>query len=415
MRAIGYIRQSARRDLDLALSPEQQREEIERLATRDGITDLTIFEDLGRSGGEGKERRRRGYQEMVAAVEAGGVEVVYAKALSRLGRSTTELYRFANICLDNNTRITTSKEGSLDPRTPTGKLQFGILAVINEFERDLRVEAAHENNATRRARGETLGRPAYGDRDGDQPERVVAAYKQTRSLNATALLLNAENLPSPLGRIWSGTSVRNVIERTEPEVLPTRRHHGVKPSSPFLFFRLVRCPCGRLLTASRDGRGNREPVYRCHQASIEPDHPRPYRIRESIVTDWAQEEAALLTPPDAVRLANQNAEKRAELSARRERLGWAVADGLLDRAVAAERASSIDAELNDLNSQERVIVVPRINWSWPTMHLNAVLRAMWEYVELDEAMQPVRAKWKVPEWRQPQPPEEPRPLLAARG
>ena len=85
-RAIGYVRQSARRDLELALSPEQQREEVRRLAARDGYPDVEIVEDLGRSGGKGKERRRKAYQAIISAVESDAVEVVCAKALSRLGR-----------------------------------------------------------------------------------------------------------------------------------------------------------------------------------------------------------------------------------------------------------------------------------------------------------------------------------------
>jgi DNA invertase Pin-like site-specific DNA recombinase len=83
-RAIGYVRQSARRDLELALSPEQQREEVRRLAARDGYPDVEIVEDLGRSGGKGKERRRKAYQAIISAVESMPSRL-YAKALSRLG------------------------------------------------------------------------------------------------------------------------------------------------------------------------------------------------------------------------------------------------------------------------------------------------------------------------------------------
>jgi hypothetical protein len=48
--------------------------------------------------------------------------------------------------------------------------------------------------------------------------------------------------------------------------------------------------------------------------------------------------------------------------------------------------------------------VPAIDWSWPAERINGVLRAMWEHVELDDRMRPVRAEWLVPEWRAPDAP-----------
>jgi DNA invertase Pin-like site-specific DNA recombinase len=68
MSAYGYFRQSRRADLDVDLSPEQQRRDIEALAARDGATIAAIFEDLGKSGGRGKEQRRHGYQELLGAI-----------------------------------------------------------------------------------------------------------------------------------------------------------------------------------------------------------------------------------------------------------------------------------------------------------------------------------------------------------
>ncbi|MGZ6328963.1 MAG: hypothetical protein ACXWN2_09690, partial [Candidatus Limnocylindrales bacterium] len=66
MTAIGYIRQSRRADLDLALSYDSQLAAIHRLAQRDGIArdQITILADMGRSGGRGKERLRAGYQSL---------------------------------------------------------------------------------------------------------------------------------------------------------------------------------------------------------------------------------------------------------------------------------------------------------------------------------------------------------------
>lgn len=144
MRAIGYIRQSRRADLDVALSPEQQRTDILKLAARDDLSpeNVIIHSDLGRSGARGKEGLRSGYLRALEALEAGGIDVLYAKTLTRLARSVTELYRLLRVCQDQGVKIITSKEGVMDPGTPIGKAQFGMLAVFAEFERDLAVERA---------------------------------------------------------------------------------------------------------------------------------------------------------------------------------------------------------------------------------------------------------------------------------
>jgi hypothetical protein len=47
-----------------------------------------------------------------------------------------------------------------------------------------------------------------------------------------------------------------------------------------------------------------------------------------------------------------------------------------------------------------VRAVPRIDWDWPPRQLNAVLRAIFEDVQLDpETFAPVGFTWTVPEWR----------------
>lgn len=104
MTAIGYIRQSRRADLDVALSRYSQLAAIQRMATADGV-DVQIMEDLGRSGGRGKERLRPAYQQLLSAIEAGGVDAVYAISLTRLARSTSELIRVADLAQDHGVRL----------------------------------------------------------------------------------------------------------------------------------------------------------------------------------------------------------------------------------------------------------------------------------------------------------------------
>ena len=123
-------------------------------------------------------------------------------------------------------------------------------------------------------------------------------------------------------------------------------------------------------------------------------------VAESAILDWVKAEAGRLAPDvDAVQMGVETSRRREVLEGQRERLGWAVTDGLLTREQAQAKSSEIDAELSKLSDREEVIEVPEINWDAAPEKVNAVLRAVWAYVQLDADMRPTEAVWRVPEWR----------------
>lgn len=398
MTAIGYIRQSRRADLDVALSPEQQRRDIDTLAARDGVTVSAVYEDLGRSGGRGKERLRAGYQDVLAAIESGGATTIYTKTLTRLGRSVRELYRVLELCEAHGCRIVTMKEGVMDPRTPIGRAQFGMLAVFAEFERDLAVERARDNVASRRARGETMGRRTYGTKAGESPERVVAAYEEAGSFNGAAAILNRAGVRTVLNRTWSPSSIRILVAREAPGLIVPHGRKGAKVGTGFLFSGLLVCPgCRGILTAGHLQRG-RYVRYHCHRAPAEPDHPRPYSIGESKVLPWLRIEAARLRPPDdLVALSDRTDEERIALEQRRERIRVAWVNGLYrdEESMAAEKAI-VDEAITRLDLQGRVVEIPPVAWDRPALEVNRALRVLWDHVELDANLRPVRVEWALP-------------------
>lgn len=401
MPACGYVRQSRRADLDVALSYDSQVAAITKMAERDGV-EVTIHSDMGRSGGAGKEHLRAGYQAVVSAIETGAADTVYALSLTRLARSTTELYRLMTLAQERKVRLVFAKEGVLDPGSPLGRAQFGMMAVFSEFERDLAVERAKDNVAVRRSRGEKMGRVPYGERPGDQPDAVADAYLATRSFDGAARLLNERGIPAMMGGDWSGSAVRNLMHRHRPDLLPPQAaRRGVKPSSPFLFFQLLRCSCGKTLTASRDGRGNRAPIYRCHKANVTPGHPRPYRVSEDVIRPWIEAEAARYEPPVvSVELAAADEEERGRLGARRERIIDNFEDGVYGSGAQAKaerdrRLALVGDSIAALDARRVVAEIPDLDWDAPAEYVNAVLRAMLRYVEMGPDMTPLRAAWAV--------------------
>jgi DNA invertase Pin-like site-specific DNA recombinase len=393
-KSIGYIRQSRRADLDKALSYDGQLAAIRRMS---GVESIPVLSDMGKSGRKGGEHLRPGYQELVRLVMAREVDTVYVISLSRLSRSVPELHAFMSLCQSAGCAIESAKEGRLDPSTATGKLTFNIFATLAEYIRDLQVESALENAILHRERGDRMGRVPYGERDGDDPAAVVAAWEATHSLRGSARLLNAEGVPSWSGALWTLGSVRSVLARIAPGTVPSLPKRGVKPASPHRLFRLLRCSCGTVMTPSRNRHGN--PYYRCSRAEVDPNHTRRYRVLESALMPWVKEQAARFDPGyDAFQMAADDA-RRDDLLRRRHGIGEALEVGAYSGDEARQKLAAIDAELAALDVAEGVIDIPdvtAVDWD-DAPAANRFLRAIWDGIDLDANLRPMGARWRVRE------------------
>jgi DNA invertase Pin-like site-specific DNA recombinase len=405
-----YLRKS-RVNSDRHLSWEVQESEIRALAGKHGDADLMLFSDWGRSGRGEKLRHRKEYARLLEMIGAGKVSAVYGYSMSRLSRSLVDYVRLAELCRDHVVPIRLAKEGELDYTTPHGRLLVNLLASVAQAEADWAKERAVDTIAVRVARGDYIGKPAWGYRvvegrleraPGEDPELVIAAYRAAGSLIGAARVLNGQGILPRGGALWSENGVRAVLGRdAPPEVaaMVARTSQGSKAIVHATLARLLRCPCGTLLTPQK-ANGRRYMNYFCSRGYRDPDHPRPYSVSEAKVLQWVQAEAARLRTPERVTLGSQNAERRAELAGQRERLGLDVVAGLLGAEKVGAMAAELDAELELLDDQEQIVDIPKIDWSWPPSELNQVLRALLKYVELDADMRPIRAAWRVPEWRQ---------------
>lgn len=407
------------------ISRDAQREAVARLATADGHTsDLVTYDDWGVSADVAKAAKRTAYTRLLADMEAGTVSSVYAFDVDRLYRDPRDLIRLQDAAQRHRVRIVTTGGpvaiGDGDDPAAEGFAFMG--AVFGRMELQKIKKRNRAARDARLARGDTLGRPAYGYQmtrddagrvvhtlDPKQPlEPVLAAFLEAGSFNGAARLLNERGVPAPRGGRWAGNVVNRVVRRERPGLVPKGRSEArVAGRGSQRFSRLLRCSCGTMLTPRINhtvtpyGRYGPYVGYQCYNGRHDRAHPRPYMVAEPIILEWAMAEAARLSiPANSLQLAEHNDERRRALAEQRERLGWAVADGLLDRDAARERAAEVDRELAELDAREAMVEIPAaINWTWEPMAINAVLRAMWEHVQLGADMRPVRAEWRVPEWR----------------
>jgi DNA invertase Pin-like site-specific DNA recombinase len=406
---VAYLRKS-RVTSEHHLSWEMQQADILALAERRGDErDLLFLSDWGRSGRASKIASRKEYARLLSMVANGEVSAVYGYSMSRLGRSLIEYVKLAELCRDQGVPIHLAKEGTLDYSTPSGRLIVNVLAATAQAEAEWGTERATDAMRVRLQRGDYIGTPPYGyrvldgklERNPDEPVSVVLdAFREAGSYNGAARILNAHGVKARPGRgksLWSMTGVRAVITREAPELAVNGSSPGAKSVVHARFARLLRCHCGAILTPVRNQRGYM--AYMCWDGHRDPRHTRPYVRSEGKLMPWIRDEAARLRTPERVRLADENRARRNELQAQRERLGWTVVDGLLARSQAAAKAGEIDAELERLDEQERIVAVPELDWSWAPAEINAVLRAVWKHVQLDSTMSPASAEWRVPQWR----------------
>jgi DNA invertase Pin-like site-specific DNA recombinase len=392
------------------ISREAQRAAVGRLAAADGHNgNLIEYDDWGVSADVAKSALRTAYAQLLEDMEAGKVSAVYAFDVDRLYRDPRDLIRLQNAARAHGVKIVTTG-GRLaigDGDDPAAEAFAFIGAVFGRMELQKAKKRARAAREARIARGDRFGQPLYGflhvrEATGRivrapnpaQPlAPILAAYRDAGTVLGAARLLNARGIPGAKGGKWYTAQLTRVLEAHAPELLPRRGSSGARIRASAVLSQVIRCHCGHTMTPNT----HRRQLY-CSRGTILPGHGR-YTVQEAALLPWIREEAGRLVTPDRVSLEAENQARRADLDEQRQRLGWAVADGLLDRDLAKDRAAAIDAELARVDTAATIVEIPAIDWQGAPAALNAVLRAMWQYVELDEQMNPVRAEWRVPEWR----------------
>jgi DNA invertase Pin-like site-specific DNA recombinase len=95
--------------------------------------------------------------------------------IDRLARSTSDLYRIISLLTEKGVAFKVTDDPSIDTTSRTGKLVMGILALIAEFENDIRRE--RQQDGINRAKAE-------GVRFGPKPILTQKLIESVRTLRA---------------------------------------------------------------------------------------------------------------------------------------------------------------------------------------------------------------------------------------
>src|SRR3954454_3419508 len=139
---------------------ENQRRELQIVATQRGWKIVAAYEDAGISGAKGRDKRP-GFDRMLKDATAGKFDMLAAWSVDRLGRSLQDLIGFLSE-LHSTSRDLYLHQQAIDTSTPSGRAMFQMLGVFAEFERGMIRERVNAGLARARAKGVTLGRPRIG-------------------------------------------------------------------------------------------------------------------------------------------------------------------------------------------------------------------------------------------------------------
>jgi len=412
-----YIRRSfVDSDSPGDISEAAQLAAVRKLAAADGHNgNLVIYSDWGVSADIAKSAKRTAYTQLLADMEAGSVSAVYAFDVDRLYRDPRDLIRLQDAAQRHRVTITTTS-GQLaigDSDDPAAEGFAFIGAVFGRMELQKSKKRARAAVQARRARGDRLGSAPYGwrivggqlvQRPEEPLERVFTAYRQAGAFGGAARLLNEWKVPTRReGTAWCHGVVADIIRGQGPTDLRPAlvKRRGASPIGGSMFAGLLSCPCGAILTPRKDtGAPSGVSGYYCSRSSKTPGHGRMH-VAERPILEWAKAEAARFRiPADVVEIGERDARMVADLTARRRRVLDNYEDGLLEGGKAERDAklAAIAAEVDVLEAVVRLVDVPQsIDWdTWDPKAVNAVLRSLWDYVELDADLRPIRAEWRVP-------------------
>lgn len=157
---------------------ENQRLELERVATARGWTIAAVYDDVGISGAKGRVDRP-GFDTLYNDALRHEFDVVMAWSVDRISRSLRDLIDFMNDLNLYGVQLYLHQQ-ALDTTTPSGKLMFQLTGAFAEYEREIIRERVRVGVARYRAKGGRLGRPSVAN------EAMVAEARAMKNAGHSA-------------------------------------------------------------------------------------------------------------------------------------------------------------------------------------------------------------------------------------
>ncbi len=167
-------------------STRHQIDSLRAYASAKGVEAIEFIDE----GQSGVKDSRPALNELLRAARRGEIDTVVCTKLDRLARSTRHLCALSEEFEALGVALVILDQ-AIDTKTPTGKLLFGVLAAIAEFERDLIVDRVRSGMAAARKSGKRIGRPPA--LDASARDRARHMRDEGASLRAIGKALNVSH------------------------------------------------------------------------------------------------------------------------------------------------------------------------------------------------------------------------------
>ena len=234
-------------------SPEVHRINAEKYASLKGWDVVEIFDLSGVSGKSVMDHPET--KRMLEGVKSGQISGLIFSKLARLARNARELLELSDIFREYNADLMSIHE-SIDTSTPSGRMFFGIIASVAQFEREETIDRLKLSIATRAKMGKRLsGKSSFGYHwKGDKlvphpdeaPVRALifnlfAEYQRKKTVART---LNERGYRTRNGSLFSVPTILRLLTNPDAKgmyrinhtsVDPKKGHHCMKPESEWVW------------------------------------------------------------------------------------------------------------------------------------------------------------------------------------
>jgi DNA invertase Pin-like site-specific DNA recombinase len=136
---------------------ENQRRDLEAVAADKGWNVVSVYEDAGISGANGRDKRP-GFDAMLKDATCRKFDVLMAWSVDRLGRSLLDLISALQELHGAGADLFLQQQ-AVDTTTPAGRAMFQMLGVFAEFERAVIQARINAGIARAKERGTKSGKP----------------------------------------------------------------------------------------------------------------------------------------------------------------------------------------------------------------------------------------------------------------
>ncbi len=291
MLTVAYCRVSTEEQAEEGYSIEGQADKLRAYSALRDLGDVTVIADPGLSG---KDTRRPGLQQLLAAVDAGHVSHVLVWRLDRLSRNLADLLLLADRFGENGVSLHSVSE-NLDLSSAAGRMFYNILGTFAQYFREQLSENVKMGNERAVSEGRWINRPPRGysiaqgllSPNEDAPRireifRLRAEGQSHRAIEGQVGIKASSVMTVLKSRAYLGEVLHNgnwspgihepILTQEEFEAAQRGHVPGRRRGKDLLSGRVFCGLCGRRMSVETNGDGRS--MYRCRSRGSGCNQPR---------------------------------------------------------------------------------------------------------------------------------------------